>query len=327
MMKKLKNTTVGEVAKQLARLRNEEGATTSSRVLTLVILAEKGHSKTAVEAALKASYEHPCRIIVHLDYGQDAPDQLDARIYVGGDAGASELIILRGYGSAAVATESLISGLLLPDSPIVAWWPHSVPENPAEHSIGRIAQRRITDSARAYDPLGVLKKLAASYTDGDTDLAWIRLTLWRIQLAAVFDQIEPAPVRKVLVSGSSLSPSVVLLGAWLGDRLNAEVHLRTTNVKRGLYKVELEREDGSVVIHRPGRSIATVSSPGVPDQQISLPARSLADCLAEELRRLDPDEVYGEVLQAVVAGAHIVVDVAGDDEDDAPENYTELYDA
>ncbi|MDY3048261.1 MAG: glucose-6-phosphate dehydrogenase assembly protein OpcA [Rothia sp. (in: high G+C Gram-positive bacteria)] len=327
MIKKLKDTTVGEVAKELARLRNEEGATASTRVLTLVILAEKGHSKAAVEAALKASYEHPSRIIVHIDYGQEAEDRLDARIYVGGDAGASELIILRGYGSAAQPTESLISGLLLPDSPIVAWWPHSVPENPAEHSIGRLAQRRITDSARAYDPLGVLEQLAASYRAGDTDLAWIRLTLWRIQIAAVFDQLEPAPITRVKVSGSSMSPSVVLLGAWLGEKLNAEVHLRTTAVERGLYRVELERPDGSIIIYRPGKSIATISYPGAPDQQISLPVRSLADCLAEELRRLDPDQVYGEVLQAVVQSGRLVVDVNSDDMADESANYTEVFDA
>ncbi|MCE3294081.1 MAG: oxppcycle protein, partial [Arthrobacter sp.] len=33
-----------------------------------------------------------------------------------------------------------------------------------------------------------------------------------------------------------------------------------------------------------------------PAQRISLPRRSLRDCLAEELRRLDPDEVFGEVI-------------------------------
>ncbi|PTT60737.1 OpcA/G6PD domain-containing protein, partial [Arthrobacter sp. HMWF013] len=36
--------------------------------------------------------------------------------------------------------------------------------------------------------------------------------------------------------------------------------------------------------------------PGQPAQRISLPRRSLKDCLAEELRRLDPDEVFGEVI-------------------------------
>ena len=29
---------------------------------------------------------------------------------------------------------------------------------------------------------------------------------------------------------------------------------------------------------------------------LALPRRSLRDCLAEELRRLDPDDLYGEVI-------------------------------
>lgn len=327
MIKKIKDTTVGQIAKELSDLRNEEGATTTSRVLTLVILADKGHSKQAVEAALKASYEHPSRIIVHVGYGEDHDDRLDARLYLGGDAGAAELIILRGYGSASVPTESLISGLLLPDSPIVVWWPHSVPQNPAAHSIGRIAQRRITDSARSYDPESALEALSSCYADGDTDLAWIRLTLWRIQIAAVFDQLQPSPVKKVTVWGSAKSPSVVLLGGWLGSRLDADVHLKTTAVDRGLFRVDLEREDGTVTIHRPGKKIATISSPGSPDQQISLPVRSLADCLAEELRRLDPDEVYGEVLRNCVSNERMVIE---HDDQQTPEesaDYTEVFDA
>ncbi len=30
---------------------------------------------------------------------------------------------------------------------------------------------------------------------------------------------------------------------------------------------------------------------------IALPRRNLRDCLAEELRRLDPDDLYGEVIR------------------------------
>ena len=33
-----------------------------------------------------------------------------------------------------------------------------------------------------------------------------------------------------------------------------------------------------------------------PDRQVALPRRGLRDCLAEELRRLDADDVYAEVL-------------------------------
>ncbi|MET4147564.1 OpcA/G6PD domain-containing protein, partial [Arthrobacter sp. UYCo732] len=36
-----------------------------------------------------------------------------------------------------------------------------------------------------------------------------------------------------------------------------------------------------------------------PAQRISLPRRSLKDCLAEELRRLDPDEVFGETVRSL----------------------------
>ena len=75
----------------------------------------------------------------------------------------------------------------------MVWWPHSVPENPAQHSIGRIAQRRITDSARAEDPKEALKHLAEVYRAGDTDLAWTRLTLWRTQLAALLEQMPSSP--------------------------------------------------------------------------------------------------------------------------------------
>ena len=51
--------------------------------------------------------------------------------------------------------------------------------------------------------------------------------------------------------------------------------------------VELVRPDGKTV---------TIRQTGSPDQRLALPLRQLNECLAEELRRLDPDEVYGRVL-------------------------------
>ena len=177
MISHLHNTTVSAINKELSHLTAANGSLSSGRVLTLVVLAEKGHSREAMRAAIRASHEHPSRIIVHISHDPLDPDQLDAEIHLGGDTGASEMIVLRGWGSASRPTEALISGLLLPDSPIVVWWPHSVPENPAQHSIGRIAQRRITDSARADDPKEALRKLTDVFRAGDTDLAWTRLTL------------------------------------------------------------------------------------------------------------------------------------------------------
>ena len=42
--------------------------------------------------------------------------------------------------------------------------------------------------------------------------------------------------------------------------------------------------------------VPQLSQPGQPDHIIALPARTLDECLAEELRRLDDDPVYGEAL-------------------------------
>jgi hypothetical protein len=44
-----------------------------------------------------------------------------------------------------------------------------------------------------------------------------------------------------------------------------------------------------------------MSRPGFPDREAALSRRTTDGLIAEELRRLDPDEVYGETLDAVAA--------------------------
>lgn len=304
MIVQMENTTVSQIEKKLRQLRDENGVVTLGRVLTLVILARAGHSEMAVEAANFASHEHPCRIITHVAHSPNEATRLDAQLRLGGDAGASDVIILHGYGALAEPTETLISGLLLPDAPIVAWWPHDFPESPGDSSIGRIAHRRITDSSRAEDPFAALEQLSRQYEPGDTDLAWTRITNWRVQLAAVFDQIRLTPVREVVVDGARRSPSVVLMGVWLAHALGCELTFATSDEKTGLNRVTLVTDAGNVELHRPGRSVAVLEQPGQPDQQIAMPVRDLKACLAEELRRLDADEVYGEVIAEALPTAH-----------------------
>lgn len=328
MLETLKDTTTSQVDKLLSRLRAETGARALSRVLTLVVLAEKGHSKKALQAAIEASHEHPCRIIVHIAHNPDKENRLDAEVSIGGDAGASELIVLRGWGESSRPTESLLSALLLPDAPIVVWWPHSLPEAPGETSLGRIAARRITDSARAERPWEALETLASAYRPGDTDLAWTRITQWRIQVAALLDDVDPERISRVVVEGAVRSPSVILLGTWLGTRLGAEVEVRTCSEPRGLYRVTLEGSDGALTVFRPGRTVATVSQPDARDQQISLPVRTLGECMAEELRRLDPDEAYGEVLTEGLGEVSISwTEVPAEECEGSVEEFTEVYDA
>ncbi|MCJ8505591.1 glucose-6-phosphate dehydrogenase assembly protein OpcA [Kocuria flava] len=315
MIVSMENTTTSAIDKKLHQLRDQHGVVTLGRVLTLVVLAQAGHSEAALEAANFASHEHPCRIIVHVAHASSEDTRLDAQLRMGGDAGASEVIVLHGYGALAEPTETLFSALLLPDAPIVVWWAHRVPDtSPTTSSIAGIAHRRITDAARHEDAWAALHDLGSRYVPGDTDLAWTRITNWRIQLAAVLDQAGPAPVREVVVEGSGRSPSVVLLGAWLGTRLDAEVSFIDSPGNRRLHRVVLVRDDGEIALERPGRSVAVLRQPGQPDQQVAMPVRDLNACLAEELRRLDPDEVYGEVLTTGLRDVRVarVVDHSGE---------------
>src|SRR5690606_32290444 len=96
-------------------------------------------------------------------------------------------VLLRASGEMLEHADTLVVPLLLPDAPIVVWWPREIPARPAAHPIGQMAQRRITDSLACSDPIGTLERLRDGYTDGDTDLAWTRLTVWRGLLAAAFD--------------------------------------------------------------------------------------------------------------------------------------------
>jgi glucose-6-phosphate dehydrogenase assembly protein OpcA len=301
VIKALPNTTISKVSKALVTIREEGGAVALGRVLTLIIETDLDGLERAIKAANDASREHPCRVIVLANESNASSQEarLDAEIRVGGDAGASEVIVLRAYGEAAQDGESLVTGLLLPDAPVVAWWPDQAPEKASTSSIGRIATRRITDAASQKNPNEFLKHLAATYTPGDSDFSWTRLTLWRAQLAAILDQPPYDAVTAVDVTGASDSPSTDLLAAWLEIQLKVKVNIiRSERGKAvsGIKGVKLHRASGDIEIVRNIPDVATLIQPTQPTREISLPRRSLRDCLSEDLRRLDPDDLFGKVI-------------------------------
>jgi glucose-6-phosphate dehydrogenase assembly protein OpcA len=302
MIVDLPDTTTSKVSKALVKIREEGGAVALGRVLTLVIATHLGQEEEAIEAANDASREHPMRVIVvstEEELSGAVDSRVDAQIRVGGDAGASEVIVLRAYGEAASDEEGLVTGLLLPDAPVVVWWPGLAPEVVSQSPLGRIATRRITDASAQPDPQEALRHLSKTYAPGDTDFSWTRLTLWRAQLAAVLDQPPFEPIESVEVAGAADSPSTVLLAAWLCLQLQVPVqHDLTSRAtgSSGIHGVRMGRASGVIELEREIPNIARLSQPDQPTHDLSLPRRSLRDCLAEELRRLDPDDLYGEVI-------------------------------
>ncbi len=290
------DTTTGAVTKRLLQLRESNGVITMGRVLTLVVCTlDSSEAEDAIDAANDASREHPCRVVVLARGDREAANRLDAQIRVGGDAGAAEVIVLRLQGELINHESSVVIPFLLPDTPVVAWWPRGAPEHPSKDSVGKLATRRITDATFAADPQATIKKRRGAYAPGDTDLAWSRITYWRALLAAAMDEPPYEAVDSVTVSGLRNEPALDMLAGWLAARLDCPVRRRS-----GALSVELHRPSVSIAIARPqtGRT-ATLTRTGDPEQRIALARRETRDCLAEELRRLDADEIYAEALAGI----------------------------
>jgi glucose-6-phosphate dehydrogenase assembly protein OpcA len=113
------------------------------------------------------------------------------------------------------------------------------------------------------------------------------------------DQPPYDPITRVVVTGAVDSPSTDLLAAWLEQKLEVEVELvRTVRGKAvsGIKGVKLERESGEIEIVRNVPDVATLIQPSQPTRDINLPRRSLRDCLIEDLRRLDSDDAFGNLI-------------------------------
>ena len=145
MITTLTATTTSRI---VSRFVEHEGASGSSRVLTLVISTDGAGLEEALCAAHGASRDHPCRVIAVVKPPVDDSDRatprsrdghvsaqagghLDAEIRVGHDAGAGETLVLRPWDEAALHTDTLVVPFLLPEAPVVVWWPTTVPEVPS----------------------------------------------------------------------------------------------------------------------------------------------------------------------------------------------------
>ncbi|MDX3356964.1 glucose-6-phosphate dehydrogenase assembly protein OpcA [Streptomyces sp. ME01-24h] len=299
----LTDTTASHINKALVKGRRAIGSPAVGMVLTMVIVTDEENAHDALKAAEQAAQEHPSRTLVVIrrpsrTTRRPAPSRVDAEVRVGSDAGSGEAVLLRLFGDVAEHAGSVVLPLLLPDAPVVVWWPADAPDVPAKDPLGALAQRRITDAYALDRPLERLAVRAGSYAPGDTDLAWTRLTPWRSMLAAALDQAE-ARVTSAVVESEADNPSAELLARWFADRLRVPVE-RVVTDGPVVTAVRLRTKDGDITIDRPEGAVARLSIPGQPTRLLALKVRSTAELIAEELRRLDPDEAYAAALRAQV---------------------------
>ncbi|MFD9368054.1 glucose-6-phosphate dehydrogenase assembly protein OpcA [Streptomyces sp. NPDC060020] len=296
----LTETNSSKINAAMVQARRDIGTPAVGMVLTLVIVTDEENAYDALKSANDASHEHPSRIVVVIKRASRSPRsrrdaRLDAEIRVGADAGSGETVVLRLHGELVDHAQSVVLPLLLPDAPVVVWWPDGAPTDLAGDPLGALGQRRITDAYSCENPVGTLGARAGAYAPGDTDLAWTRITPWRSMLAAALDQ-QNLSVASATVEGEDENPSCELLAMWLADRLQVPVR-RELSPGPGLTSVRLATKDGDIVLNRADGGLATLCMPGQPDRNVALKRRDTAELLAEELRRLDPDNTYESALK------------------------------
>lgn len=296
-MIRLENTTVAQISEAITDEKRERGALALGFVLTLVVVADEVDQADALTAASGAAAAHPMRIVLVIPRPGRGSSQLDAEISIAGDAGPGEVLILRLRGGLAAHSQSVVLPLLVPDAPVVTWWASEPPDHAGSDQLGMIARRRITDSGAGSRGAEELRKRAAAYTPGDTDLAWTRLTPWRALLASALDRPFD-PIVGAEVSSSRTNASAPLLVAWLSRLLRVPVTHKQTRGP-GITGVAITTTTGVIKIARPDGVKATLSVPGYPDSEVPLRRRTTKDLLLEELKRLDPDEVYADALSAL----------------------------
>lgn len=271
-------TTLAEIERDLAELRDEAGLRTS--VLTHMAWVPPEWERAALDTLAGLAERHPSRTILLLPE-PDAEDGLDAQVTLHPftlpgleENVCSEIIELRLRGNRTLAPASIVTPLLIADLPAFLRWRGRPPfgEQPFEQLI-EVADRLIVDSTewpdlpQGYPELaGVFDRIAVS------DIAWARTSRWRVQLASLWPSI--ASVERIHVRGTAAQAH--LLTGWLRSRLDRDVELEHSPAER-LEGVDVDGEP-------------TPFPPGDP------PAAS--DLLSDELDRYGRDPVYEAAVRA-----------------------------
>ena len=285
MMIDLAETTTDRIHEAIRQARQRLGGPASGMVLTLVIVTDEAAQYDAVRSASEAAREHPMRVLAVITRRPEAGSRLDAEIRVG-ESGPGEVVLLRMYGALGEHADSVVTPLLMPDTPVVTWWPGTPPDVPFRNPLGALAQRRITDAAAAASPHDCLASLASHYKPGDTDLSWTRATPWRSLLAATLDQPHGA-IGGGRVEAERGNPSADLIASWLSVRLGVPFENRVSGGP-GVTAVIFDTSDGEMTLTRPDGRLAVLRRPGEPERRVALHRRDTAELLSEELRGWTP---------------------------------------
>jgi glucose-6-phosphate dehydrogenase assembly protein OpcA len=304
-------TSVGDVLDALGRLRKAgERTATRTSVVTLVAVARDTDERVRACATTELlGGRHPGRtIVVHADEGADAGLEARVRLLEGTAGGTrvwSEDVTLTVGGAAARHLDSLIEPLTLPDLPLAVWYVGTSPD--PDEALCRTADVVIVDSKELGEVDCFPEIVHVSRTRTLIDLSWVRLTPWRVLMAALFEGRVYRPyVTRITDAEVRAKPGVRhLLGGWVASRLDLD-DVRLEDGKHA--SMQLVADGGRFVVERRGEERMVRASARIDDgpgheELLPLPDTTLAWSLAEALSDLEGDAVYVDALEAALSFA------------------------
>lgn len=244
---------------------DQRGMVTRACTLNLVVVTRSGSASQAVTDAVdRLTGTHPNRaIVVSLTASSDS-SQAPIDVWVqahcqipapGRPQVCCEQITIEARRDGVTRIPGTILPLLVPDLPVVVWYPEGEPfGDPLFERLSELADRVVVDSERFVNPEGGLQRLAGLIGGMPLagDLAWGRLTIWRELIAQCFDTPAFAAqlhqIKRVRIAyeiGCSRVPALMLAG-WLATRLNWRLLSRSGPAEAT--ELRMEHPSGEVLI-------------------------------------------------------------------------------
>jgi glucose-6-phosphate dehydrogenase assembly protein OpcA len=282
----IRDATIGDVERELARLRAAsaaDGASSSLRtsVATHIAWVPERWVDAATRTLAGLEERHPSRTILLFPRPDSPRDALDADVDLrcfaaGGSRGAVcfEVVEIHLLGSRASAPASVVTPLLVSDLPVFLRWRGDLPfGEPELEELTALTDRLIVDSTEWSAPEGGLVRLPELFErTAVSDIAWARTQPWRVALADLWPQI--ADVSTLRVAGPHAE--ALLLVGWLRSRLQRDVELE----------------------HEPAGELELVEADGAAAELQHAAAKSASDLLSDQLELFSRERVYEEAVRS-----------------------------
>jgi glucose-6-phosphate dehydrogenase assembly protein OpcA len=301
-------------------------------VLNLITVVSEEATLGSVSHVLDGlSITNPSRTLILLAQDDRVSDKLEAEVSAqerteSGHRVSTERVLLHAHGDVARHLASLATPLLIPDLPVILWWPGRPNfDNTLFNDLCELADRLVVDTDDGFDDASLRRLLDVARRDRARaeigDFNWARLIAWRHIAAQFFDMpgmlAKLAGIHGVTIfygtDGSTMQAR--LLGGWIRSRLasvgiDVPLELRPDDsFEHGVcrFLIYTSGDDGTTrfsISRLPGGRLCAEIRIGDQDfapRTVRMSPRSAEELLAIELLLPGHDVLFEQALAAALA--------------------------